>query len=273
MGGDEEMSAFFEALQKRKQEYEEIIKRTKPSAGKACERLRISKVRNNNKYYLRPAGSKQSEEKYCKSSEIERVKAAAQLDYEKRLYEIACRQLERILKFERDYDDDALVALYSGMAASRKQLIRPVIPDEETYANLWKAAEYTPKSFEEGTAGYLTENGEKVRSKSEKIIADRYLKLDIPYRYECPLRLIERNNVRIIYPDFTLLNKRTRQIYYHEHFGMMDNPAYCEKALKKLALYQNNGIYPGEKLLLTFETSGSPLDLQLLSEMITKYLL
>ena len=40
---------------------------------------------------------------------------------------------------------------------------------------------------------------------------------------------------RIIHPDFTVLNVRTREILYWEHLGMMDNKEYIESALAKIA--------------------------------------
>ena len=55
--------------------------------------------------------------------------------------------------------------------------------------------------------GLITEKGEYVRSKSEKIIADTLTKNNINYVYELPLRLKGYGTVK---PDFTVLNKRTR---------------------------------------------------------------
>lgn len=49
--------------------------------------------------------------------------------------------------------------------------------------------EYTYKSGDEPLN--YTEKGEIVRSKSEKIIADRYHGLGIPYIYELPIRMKE----------------------------------------------------------------------------------
>ena len=40
---------------------------------------------------------------------------------------------------------------------------------------------------------------------------------------------------------------------YWEHMGMMDNGEYAEKAVRKISAYYQNGIYPGEALILTFE--------------------
>ena len=44
--------------------------------------------------------------------------------------------------------------------------------------------------------------------------------------------------------------------------SMMDNPESYEK----------NGIYPGENLILTFETQQNVLDFKIIKEMIDRYL-
>ena len=53
----------------------------------------------------------------------------------------------------------------------------------------------------------------------------------------------------------------------------MDNPEYCNKALKKIDLYIRSGIFPGEKLITTFETSEKTLDTRVIHRIITEQLL
>lgn len=54
---------------------------------------------------------------------------------------------------------------------------------------------------------------------------------------------------------------------------MMDNPEYARTAVMKIELYQTNGIFPGEDLILTFETSTSVIDMELVKQFTEKYLL
>lgn len=49
---------------------------------------------------------------------------------------------------------------------------------------------------------------ERVRSKSEKILADYFYRRKIPYKYECPLTL---KGVGTVYPDFTFLSPKTKK--------------------------------------------------------------
>ena len=116
---------------------------------------------------------------------------------------------------------------------------------------------------------YKTSSGIMVRSKSETII-DMFLHTNrIPFRYECALHL---DNI-ILHPDFTIRHPQTGEIYYWEHFGIMDDPSYAEKALKKLSTYEQNGIFPGEQLIITFETRKNPLNQKHILNLIEHYFL
>ena len=77
----------------------------------------------------------------------------------------------------------------------------------------------------------------------------------------------------VVYPDFTVLNVRTRKTYLWEHFGRMDDAGYVEnKMMRKIDLYRANGIYPGENLIMTFESANRPLQVEAVKDMINKYL-
>ena len=68
-----------------------------------------------------------------------------------------------------------------------------------------------------------------------------------------PLELDSWGRKITIYPDFTVLNRRTGRKWYIEHLGMMDNPGYYEKAMIKLDTYEKNEIILGEQLLIFHE--------------------
>ena len=71
--------------------------------------------------------------------------------------------------------------------SERKKLITPIVPDEDTFVRQWEQDEYQPGYFSDEAPFIRSNRGERVRSKSEKIIADKYYKLGIPYKYEKPL--------------------------------------------------------------------------------------
>ena len=72
-------------------------------------------------------------------------------------------------------------------------------------------------------------------------------------------------------PDRVRVIKDGEEIYW-EHEGMMDKQEYARNAVRKIELYQKNGIYPGERLILTFETEQSMLNQNILEKLVEKYL-
>ena len=108
-----------------------------------------------------------------------------------------------------------------------------------------------------------------MRSKSEKILADYFYRNNILYQYEKPLKLVGYGTV---YPDFTFLSRRLQREIYWEHEGMMDKAEYAITAIKKLNSYQMNGIMPGERLILTFETEQYVLNSKIVGELVDRYL-
>ena len=151
----------------------------------------------------------------------------------------------------------------------RQLLVTPIEPIWEKELARWYDSEYHGKEFYEGTAEIVTEKGERVRSKSEKILADYFYRNNILYQYERPLYL---KGYGTVYPDFTFLSKKTRKEIYWEHEGMMDKPEYAKSAVKKIESYQRNGIHLGERLILTFETELTVLNSQIVEELVEKYL-
>lgn len=116
---------------------------------------------------------------------------------------------------------------------------------------------------------HKTSSGNLVRSKSEAII-DMLLSINkVPFRYECALHL----RGTVIFPDFTIRHPITGKYYYWEHFGMMDEPAYCNSACDKLKLYAGKGILPGLNLILTCETKANPLSTETVERTISHYFL
>jgi len=111
------------------------------------------------------------------------------------------------------------------------------------------------ENISEGNAGhmegliYLTDSGIRVRSKSERIIADALSQNGIPYRYEAALALGGEDRC----PDFTICRPFDGKLVLWEHFGLMDHDGYRLKVNEKLALYARYGFYPFDNLICTYE--------------------
>ena len=254
-------------LQEEQARLERLLKRAEASI---CEEpegyLRISKDKKQVRYYH---CVKDNKGKYIRASEKKLPGQLAQKTYDISVVKWASRRLKQIGDILKDYSDDEIEKLYSSLKPERKALIIPVAPDWETRVKNWQEETYVGKEFKEGSAIIRTEHGERVRSKSEMIIADYLFHHNIPYKYEKPLLL---TGGVMVYPDFTLLSRKTGREIYWEHEGMMDNPDYARKAVRKLDSYQKSGFFPGESLILTFETETNVINTELFEEIVKRYL-
>lgn len=193
-----------------------------------------------------------------------------------------CLKLEKVLKEYKKvlqkasdlYEEEKLGNIYKDLYPGRKRLVEPLVRPIEDIIDEFEKIEYEGKSFDkENTTEFYTIKGERVRSKSEKIIADELYRYGIPYKYEMPLELNNWNRKVVIYPDFTVLNCRTGKRWIVEHFGMMDKPSYYESVLYKLDTYEKNNILLGESLILFHETATSPLNISVVRKYIELYLM
>ena len=174
------------------------------------------------------------------------------------------RKLERAL---RAIPENELEQVYEKLADAKKKYVAPYVLSDEEYIKEWLSVEYVGKIFRDEYPKYTTEKGEKVRSKSEKIIADLLYRMEIPYRYEYPLYT---SGFGTIYPDFMILVVSSRKEVYLEFFGMMDDSDYCEGALRKIQELARNGIVLGENLYAIFESTSTPIDTKSIEKMLMR---
>ena len=189
------------------------------------------------------------------------------IDREVKKYQRALRKVRSL------YKEQGLENIYRRLHLGRKALVTPLVRPVEDIIKEFENIEYEGKGFEkEDMTEYYTIKGERVRSKSEKIIADELYRYGIPYKYEMPLQLVNWNKQVTFYPDFTALNKRNGKKWILEHLGMMDKSSYYENAMQKLDIYEKNNILLGEGLILLHETSNNPLNTNTLRKYIEIYL-
>lgn len=160
-------------------------------------------------------------------------------------------------------------AIYEQLHKERKKLVIPIREPQGDFVSRWERVEYQGKGFSESAPEYYTAKNERVRSKSEWMIANLLRENGIPYRYEYPIVL---KGLGQVHPDFMVLNTRIRKEYYWEHFGMMDDREYLEKALHKINMYEQNSIYVGEGLIVTYETATCTLNPKTVINKIERYL-
>lgn len=229
--------------------------------------LRICK-QGNATYFHHRHSTTDLPDKYLRKEDFPTVKSLAQKDYDMKVLKSCTQELQAIEKYEQLLPSLTPESILKSLHKVKQNLVIPIEDTDENYILKWKSIEYKGKSFDENTPEYYTANGERVRSKSEVIIADLLARENIPYKYECPIIL---DHARTVYPDFTLLHVKKRKELLLEHFGRMDDPEYAEKALNKINTYERNGIYPGEQLIITHETFANPLNTKYLLNKIRHY--
>ena len=229
--------------------------------------VRISKRKNGYQYYLEKDDGKLE---YIRESNIDKVKRIVQRDYYNVVLDKLLTMKYRIERFLKLYDISSIEDVYNNLSDARKALVKPLIPTDESYISEWRSMNRGGMNPfpEEGL--YQTLRGEKVRSKSEKILADLFAKYEIPYSYEPQVIL---NDGRTVYPDFALLNVRTRKTIYWEHLGLITDGEYAKNALLKLHIYEQAGIGIGKDMIISMESVKIPLNLKYVEKKIKEYLI
>lgn len=207
---------------------------------------------------------------YIRSEKHKLVVSLAQKDYDKKVLQVVEQELKVLNRFKRQYKPEKLQEIYENLREPRRNLVVPDIITTEEFVREWQAVEYTGLEVWETDDKYQTLRGEYVRSKSEIIIADALYRNGVPYRYEYPLKL---TGLGTVHPDFMCLNVRERKEVYWEHFGMMDDEIYANKAINKLEKYMMNGYPMGDRFIATFESGEHPTNSRLVEQMIRLYLL
>ena len=180
----------------------------------------------------------------------------AQRIYDEKVVELSRLELKALARLEKLYLERPVDQAYAALPASLRQIVTPVRQTDEQIYDRWMGQKFEKKPFFDDENIFLSANREKMRSKTEVIIADMMLRHNIPYIYEKPLML---KGLGIVYPDFTLYDFEHQREIYWEHFGLFDDRYYRENALSKITTYQNNGYFLGDQLIITFETARQPL--------------
>lgn len=229
-------------------------------------KLYRSKSNGSEQYYIRkPDANGKIRKKYVRKSEKMIVDRILQRDYEALVLEKVKEQISSIEKFLKEFVPEELTAIYENLPCSQKKIITPWMETTEEYVRKWKNVLYVGKDFSQSAQEIFTERGERVRSKSEKIIADSLYRQGVPYRYEYPIYL---RGMGTVYPDFMCLHVRRRKEILWEHMGMMSDAAYCKNALKKEEIYIKNGYRTGIDIIYTHESSEYTLSTKVIDQII-----
>ena len=132
---------------------------------------------------------------------------------------------------------------------------------------------YDPDALEESLSpAYRTSFGLIVRSRIEAAAAELAYSRGYYIMYEKRVILYdEEGNLHVVYPDFILCeNEESPDVtwIYWEHLGLLDMEDYRERTMLKLKLFPQNGILPGQNLILTTDGMNESIDLMAVSNVL-----
>ncbi|WP_051524553.1 hypothetical protein [Pseudobutyrivibrio sp. MD2005] len=235
------------------------------------EHVHFSCKKNYERYYL--YNEETGKRTYIKHNQLASYSKNIQRDYElavNRRLAKKSKAIEKAIKCLEGIELADVHKLYNDMPKMKKDIVMPIIEDDETYITRWRMEHPGNQNPYPEKGRYQTNRGEYVRSKSEKIIADILDKYEVPYEYE-PLLTLKGNHD--IYPDFVVLNKRNRKTYYWEHLGIVSDLDYATNNFKKLQDYEASGYQIARDLIITMESTKMPLKVEHIEDKIKTMLL
>lgn len=253
------------AICRELQKLESIKKSISTAQNKSSEMLYCRKIRGYYQYYV-------GKEYVSKKKNEKRIQMLALQEYREKLnplLEKATRHLKEALNSLEHLNE-----AYTRMHVGKQVLFEPDVMPVEKRIRDFRNVTYERMGFAENDkTEYYTHRGERVRSKSEKIIADELDRQGIPYHYERPLLLRVDGQMKEFHPDFTVMNITTGEVKYIEHLGMMDNSGYYNNVLMKLDAYERNGLLIGRDILLLHESVYRPLNTRIIADYIQEFLI
>ena len=228
-------------------------------------RIRVTYKEKKTQCYIRESSNDRMNGHYLPVSQRSRAINIVKGEYYNKL-KVALEKRNKIIdKAINCLQETEPLEIYRKIGKGKQRLVESIEISNEEFRKTWEKFEYEGKTFEENAPEIYTDRGERVRSKSEKIIADKLYREGMAYRYECPLDI---PYVGTFYPDFTILDEENRRNIIYEHFGLMDNEDYVNNAIAKLQQYSRQGYVLGDNLFVSMETSARPLDSRMVDRII-----
>ena len=133
--------------------------------------LNVSPHRGGFQYFRVTAKTGRKGE-YIPEEKMSLASAIAQRDYDVKM-RAELQKLRGVLeKCVAKYDASVAENLYALLHPARRSLVTPLVYPDEDFVARWSAVKYAGRDFDADVPVLMTARGERVRSKSEIIIAD-----------------------------------------------------------------------------------------------------
>ncbi len=179
-----EMNDILAIVNKREEELIRAIEKAKKDEAIFPDgHLRINNNAGQTRYYkMTKRGDTTGE--YLSVKNMDTIRLLAQKDYSRKFLKKAKAELKAIHLIRKQLTKECTEASYENLSIERQELVKPYILSDTQYAECWQSIKFKPNPYEPEKKIYDTRKGDKVRSKSEAIIADMLYEMKIPYFYE-----------------------------------------------------------------------------------------
>jgi len=253
-------------IRKEVEKYSNTLERvSKLYDSSITDKLWTRKVRGNFQYLINGKYS-------SKTKDIDKIRKIARNNYYCSLTKTISEYVSCLSEFLAAVEANPIEQAYYNLPEGIRLLIDPI---EEL--SVEKEARFISEKYELldnddwVKTEYYTNKGERVRSKSEKIIADELFRRGVNYHYEKPLVLVVNGKNITVHPDFTVYVKSSGEIKYLEHLGLLGDEKYYINTIRKLDSYEKNGLLIGRDVILMHESNYSPLNTRILNEYIDEF--
>ncbi len=222
------------------------------------------KINNHSKWYCQETDSSgKITRKYIPKSNKQFAQKLAQKNYYSTLLKEKKSELDCINRYLKDIRSIKSSSMLNP-SSNFFELLNDLSP-----ISSWEKESYIKNPDHPEACIFKTKKGDYVRSKSEAYIADTLYENNIPYRYECRMKIGDIS----LHPDFTIMHPITGNIYIWEHFGLMNRKSYVSSSFDKIPLYQSASFMPGHNMIITYESTEMPLDYEQVIAIINFYFL
>lgn len=246
---------------------------TRPKGALICRKRRY-KFYYYLQQYIFAEGKRSRKEVYIGAAEAAKVRNIKACEFYARRLEVLRADKALLMEMASKFQGFAPWEIHKSLPQAYKDLPDECYVDSNCVdMQEWAKQRYKKNPREMSNTSNITVTGEHVRSKGEVIIFDLLIHHQIPFRYECCIRLkTEAGRYENRYPDFTFTTKSGEKIIW-EHFGMMDNKEYRDDNFKKIYTYLLNGYVIGDNLILTSDAISGGINSRSVNYMIKEYLL
>lgn len=233
--------------------------------------LRLSPGKNGKTYfyiqYCNSSGKTRYD--YISTRKHKTICTFAQKGYLKKLRPIIQAECERLEAFLEGYDPLAKGQVYSLLSPARQAFVTPIYLSVQNIVENWNTEHYEKLRDRPWELKHITDRGDLVRTSSEAHLANFFHnnRHRLLYRYEAALPLFDDC---ICYPTFTLISLETGKKYHWEHVSVSNGSQCLNEFIRKINMYVRAGYYPGENLIITFESFEMPLNMQVVRQLVLK---